>query len=204
MIRWRCWLCGAVLTYYLLFIAFKMTNNFSFYQGIWKLIQALLPMEIDVFQASKWCLERKNATALPRDTCKSVSMLLGSLWRVLCPKGCPSAGAGTRWEDDCQAAITATKPNGDRSILLGLIQDLCCISGTKWILQWMETYGKRGSKMKNIFIAVGYMLVSFERTFFKKMNSARKEKHKYTINYDSEQSLIDFQRKAGFNFPCSY
>lgn len=53
----------------------------------------------------------------------------------------------------------------------------------------MEMYGKRGSKMKNIFIAVGYMLVSFKRTFFlKKMNSARKEKHKYTINHDPEQN----------------
>lgn len=142
------------------------------------------------FRHQKWCLRRKNPTAvLPTDTSKSASMLLGNLWRVLCPDGCPSAGAVTRWEDDCQAAITATKPNGDKSILLGLIQDLCCISGTKWILQWTEMYGKRGSKMKNIFIAVGYMLVSFKRTFFfKKMNSARKEKHKYTINHDSEQN----------------
>lgn len=115
-------------------------------------------------QSDAW--EMKNTAALPRDTCKSVPMFLGSLWRVLCPEGCPSAGAVTRWEDDCQAAITAAKPNGDRSILLGLIQDLCCISGTKWILQWMEMYGKRGSKMKNIFIAVGYMLVSFKRIFF--------------------------------------
>lgn len=32
------------------------------------------------------------------------------------------------------------------------------------------------------------MLVSFKRTFFKKMNSTRKEKHKYIINYDSEQN----------------
>ena len=99
-----------------------------------------------------------------------------------------AAAPDTRWEGDSQAAVTAMKFDGDRSMPLGLIQDLCYVSGTKWILQWMEMYGKRGFKMKNIFSAVEYMPVSFKRTFFKKMNSTRKEKHKCVINYDSEQN----------------
>lgn len=37
-----------------------MTNSFSFYQGIWKLIQAPPAMEIDVFQASKMMPEKEK------------------------------------------------------------------------------------------------------------------------------------------------
>lgn len=115
------------------FLLTKASGSWFRLSCLWKLF----------FRRQNDAREEKNTTALPRDTGKSVSMLLGSLWRVLCPEGCPNAGSGTRWEGDCQAAIATTKHNGAVSILLGLIQDLCCISGTKWILQWMEMYGKR-------------------------------------------------------------